>query len=216
MFRNREATVAEQDRRVRRTRRLLHKALIALILEKGYQRITVQNILDRADVGRATFYAHYRDKDALLLTSFDDMLDELGRELDAMEPRAPSNTARPAGVVFDHAYRHQPVYRALCGKQGGAIIHRYLHERISDLLRDHLRPHLAAEKSEIPADIIAEFYTSGTLGLLAWSVDHGFPHDSAWLARVYQRLAVPGMLATLHPQNPEVLASVFAVSELMK
>ncbi|MBO0803611.1 MAG: TetR/AcrR family transcriptional regulator [Nocardiopsaceae bacterium] len=55
------------DRRVRRTRALLHQALIELILEKGYGRITVQDILDRADVGRSTFYSHYRDKDALLL-----------------------------------------------------------------------------------------------------------------------------------------------------
>jgi AcrR family transcriptional regulator len=197
--------VAEQDRRVRRTRRLLHEALVSLILDKGYQRITVQDILDRADVGRATFYAHYRDKDALLLTSFDGMLDELRRELDAMEPGAPpANTARPAGVVFDHAYRHQLIYQALCGKQGGAIIQRYLHQRISDLLREHLRPHLAAAGSEIPADIIAEYYTSGTLGLLAWWVDHDFQHGPAWLARSYQQLAVPGILAALRPENPDL------------
>ena len=61
----------KEDRRVGRTRRLMHEALMALIVEKGYETVTVQDILDRADVGRSTFYAHYRDKDELLLSSFE-------------------------------------------------------------------------------------------------------------------------------------------------
>lgn len=60
---------ASTDRRVRRTRGLLHQALIELMLERDYTRISVRDILDRADVGRSTFYAHYRDKDDLLLVS---------------------------------------------------------------------------------------------------------------------------------------------------
>jgi len=58
------------DRRVQRTRRLLHKALMSCILEKKYESITVQEILDRADVGRSTFYVHFRDKDELLTNGF--------------------------------------------------------------------------------------------------------------------------------------------------
>src|SRR5689334_24059575 len=61
------------DRRVRRTRRLLREALLALVAEKGYDRVTVQDVLDRADVGRATFYAHFRDKDDLLVSGFDEL-----------------------------------------------------------------------------------------------------------------------------------------------
>ena len=58
------------DRRVQRTRRLLHKALMSLILEKKYESITVQEILDRADVGRSTSYMHFQDKDELLFSGF--------------------------------------------------------------------------------------------------------------------------------------------------
>src|SRR6202012_5392571 len=60
------------DRRVRRTRDLLHRALLDLIAEKGYPHITVQDILDRADVGRSTFYTHYRDKEDLLRSGIAD------------------------------------------------------------------------------------------------------------------------------------------------
>jgi AcrR family transcriptional regulator len=55
-----------RDRRVTRTRGLLLEALARLIAERGYERLTIQNILDQAGIGRATFYAHFDSKDALL------------------------------------------------------------------------------------------------------------------------------------------------------
>jgi AcrR family transcriptional regulator len=79
------------DRRVRRTRELLRSALLSLIQEKGYERITVRDILDRADVGRSTFYAHYRDKDELLQSGFEDVRSALAAE---MQPEASRSKAR--------------------------------------------------------------------------------------------------------------------------
>jgi AcrR family transcriptional regulator len=55
-----------EDRRVRRTKRLLRGALASLVHEKPYDAIAVKEILARADVGRSAFYAHFGDKDALL------------------------------------------------------------------------------------------------------------------------------------------------------
>lgn len=65
------------DRRVRRTQKLLHRALISLVLEKHYDLITIQEILDRADIGRSTFYAHFSGKDELLISGIDDLRDTL-------------------------------------------------------------------------------------------------------------------------------------------
>ena len=65
---------SDGDRRVRRTRQALTLALIELVLEKRYDAITIQDLLDRADVGRSTFYGHYRGKDDLLLRSFEGLL----------------------------------------------------------------------------------------------------------------------------------------------
>ena len=56
-----------RDRRVRKTRKALRDALVELTLEKGYAAVTVGDIADRADVGRTTFYAHFTDKEDLLL-----------------------------------------------------------------------------------------------------------------------------------------------------
>ena len=189
------------DRRVRRTRRNLAEALIGLILERGYEAITVQDILDRADIGRSTFYAHFRDKDALLLSCFDDLREDLRRDLDAMTPGvAPHDPAQPSIVVFAHAYQHRRIYRALCGRHGGTIVYRHLHALVAAALRAHLAPHLAASGSPIPADAIAEFYTSGLLGILTWWVDQGFPHGPVHVAQMYGAMANPGITAVIgHP-----------------
>jgi AcrR family transcriptional regulator len=189
--------MAEQDRRVRRTKRIIGEAFAALILEKGYARVTVQDILDRADVGRSTFYAHYRDKGSLLTAAFDDLRTELGADLAAMVPGNDLSPTSPVRALFEHAYRRRAVYRALCGRQGGDVVHRHLRNLIGGLLREHLRPHLAAAGSDLPVDVVAEFYTSAALGLLTWWVDHDFRYEPDQLAHMYQRLAAPGILAAL-------------------
>ncbi|MBV8928044.1 MAG: TetR/AcrR family transcriptional regulator C-terminal domain-containing protein [Mycobacteriaceae bacterium] len=180
-----------RDRRVRRTRQLLHDAFIELVLEKGYDKTTIQDILDRADVGRSTFYAHYRDKEALLTANFDEMRDQLERELADLAAAGPVDVSLPAARLFEHAYQNQRVYRALCGRQGGALVQRYLRRLIGDLLRTRLQPQLKATGADVPADVAAEFYASAALGLLVWWIDKDFRHDDAWLAALYRKLAGP-------------------------
>jgi AcrR family transcriptional regulator len=181
---------AAGDRRVRRTRKLLHDAFLALVLEKGYEKTTIQDILDRADVGRSTFYVHFRDKEALLTASFDGMRDQLEHELVDIDATSAIDVTLPAALLYEHAYRNQRVYRALCGRQGGALVQRYLRRLVGDLLRKHLRPHVA--RADVPADVAAEFYTSAALGLLVWWIDHDFCNGPAWLIATYRTLAAPG------------------------
>src|SRR5437660_2240565 len=75
-----------RDRRVRRTQHLLARALIALTLEKGYEAVTIRDITGRADIGYATFFRHYRDKEALLEDVSDVVLAELIERLGPMRP----------------------------------------------------------------------------------------------------------------------------------
>jgi AcrR family transcriptional regulator len=171
---------------------LLHDAFLELVIEKGYEKITIQDILDRADVGRSTFYVHYRDKEALLTASFDGMRDQLEGELAEIPATSAVDVALPAALLFEHAYRNQRVYRALCGRQGGALVQRYLRRLIGDLLRKHLRPQFTQAGTGAPADVAAEFYTSAALGLLVWWIDHEFCNGPMWLTATYRTLAAPG------------------------
>lgn len=179
------------DRRVRRTRKLLHSAFLELVVEKGYDKITIQDILDRADVGRSTFYVHFRDKEALLSASFDEMRDQLEEALATIPASQAVDVTLPATLLFEHAHRHQQIYRALCGRHGGDVVQRHLRHLIGDVLRKHLRPQFMSAEPAVPADVAAEFHTSATLGLLAWWIDHDFCNGPQWLTATYRTLAVP-------------------------
>jgi AcrR family transcriptional regulator len=179
------------DRRVRRTRRALREALVALIVERGYDKVTVQDVLDRADVGRSTFYAHYRDKDHLFAACFDDLRAGLERELAAIAAAPAHDPTRPFGVIFEHAYRNQQVYRALCGRSGETAGTRHLHRMILDSLRDHLTP----VGLRLPVDVVAEYHAGALLGVLLWWVRRGFPQPPAEIAQICQAMATPAVMA---------------------
>jgi AcrR family transcriptional regulator len=171
--------MTDSDRRVRRTRRTLQEALTSLVLEKSSERITIQDVLDRADVGRSTFYAHFRDKDALLLACFDGVREELQRDFEG---------ATDADAIFLHAHRHRRVYKALCGKRSGAGGNvAYLH--LKRLIADSVRRQHAASGSDLPVDAVAEYRASATLGLLIWWIDTDFREPPERIIRIHQRLA---------------------------
>jgi AcrR family transcriptional regulator len=108
------------DRRVERTRKLLRDSLIALILEKGYDAVTVQDITDRANLGRATFYLHYRDKDDLLLSMMEEILqDVMERTMPLTEnPQFLVDGQPPSLLAFQYAGEHADFYRAMLGEGG--------------------------------------------------------------------------------------------------
>jgi AcrR family transcriptional regulator len=187
--------MTDQDRRVRRTRRALQAALVALVVDRGYERITVQDVLDRADVGRSTFYAHFRDKDALFTSCFDDLRDGLRHGLDAMDRTGPpADPTRPVGIIFEHADAHREVYRAVCGRRrGGNVAGRHLHDLIAGLLREHL----GGVGTRLPVEIVAEYHASALLGVLVWWVEQDFPYGPAEMSRMCQELTAPGVMASL-------------------
>jgi AcrR family transcriptional regulator len=186
--------MAAADRRVRRTRRLLQEALVALVADRGYERVTVQDILDRADIGRSTFYAHFRDKEALFASCFDDLRDDLRRHLDAMTPgQPPHHPTQPVGSVFEHAYRNRAVYRAVCGRRGDTMLGRQLHPLLVGLLTEHL----AGVGTRLPVEVVAEYHANALLGLVVWWVRQDFPYGPEAMARMCLELTAPGVMASL-------------------
>ena len=107
---------AATDRRVRRTRKLLRDALLALMAERGYESITVQDILDRANVGRSTFYTHFYDKEDLLLSG----LEEIRQIFERSNAGAGALACAPLSLgLFRHVLEYEPSYRALIGSRSG-------------------------------------------------------------------------------------------------
>src|SRR5438067_9876044 len=97
------------DRRVQRTRQLLQDALISMMIEKGYAATTVQDIIDRANVGRATFYAHFADKDTLLHSRLEDLRSMLAQQQQQTLTTRGGLRARRLGfslAMLEHARAH--------------------------------------------------------------------------------------------------------------
>ncbi|GAA3240691.1 TetR/AcrR family transcriptional regulator [Nonomuraea helvata] len=181
------------DRRVRRTRELLRRALVELILEKGYDRITVQDIIDRADIGRSTFYAHYTDKDDLLLSN----LEELASAFEEHMERHFASRAEPNPVLaaFQHADRQRDLYKALAGKRGAEVMRAGLHSRIKEAMTRQIPEFLPHRDSAVPVDVAMEFLLTSLLGLLVWWLDNDVPYTAEEMADMYMRLIGPGVQA---------------------
>ena len=182
---------AKTDRRVRRTRDLLRSALVSLIEEKGYDSITVQDILDRADVGRSTFYAHYRDKEDLLRSGFEDIRSALAAERDSAAGPAERKIEflQPTLVVFQHVDRYRQHWKSLVRKGGADLVTRMLRESAADLVREHFRSQFpAAVANQTQQEAAVEFVVGALMGLLTWWVDHDVSYSGEEIFSVFRRL----------------------------
>ncbi|WP_280437420.1 TetR/AcrR family transcriptional regulator [Nocardia carnea] len=174
------------DRRVRRTRETLHRALIELMMERAYDRISVSDVIARADVGRSTFYAHYRDKDDLLVVSCGEHLrQEIARSLDR-------GRWAPVRVMIGLAARYPQVYEPLIGpKASVTALHGY-RSSVAAILQDHL-----AEQPGIHTDDLTVTTLSWALvGLLTMVTDRANPvaPELAW--RYFESTCLSALPAT--------------------
>ncbi|MCZ4557666.1 MULTISPECIES: TetR/AcrR family transcriptional regulator [Rhodococcus] len=120
--------MASEDRRVRRSRGLLRDALVSLTLERGYSAVTVEDITERADLGRATFYTHFPDKDALLAQVVTGLIDDLQERLRSLTPESSVGfTGRPVLEIFRHAAEERDIYRMILRGEGdGRALRRFV------------------------------------------------------------------------------------------
>lgn len=140
MSRNPAAAKRRTDPRVQRTRDALGDALIALLREKPFASITVQDVLDRADVGRATFYAHFRDKDDLFLSDAEEFFEAISTALSQHGDR--SDRVAPVREFFAHVAHVGPLYAAM-------VASGKMHD-LNELARGHFARGIERRMAELP------------------------------------------------------------------
>ena len=182
------------DARVQRTRDALGDALIALMQEKAFDTITVQDVLDRAHVSRSTFYSHYSDKDDLLMSDAEEFFEALSMALSAHGEK--SERVFPVQEFFTHLSDVQPFYKALV-KSGKfqenmelarGHFARGIERRLAELPRSKSIP-----SNELPA--IAFTHAGALLSLLAWWLDRGMRETPAEMDQLFHRLVWNGASA---------------------
>jgi AcrR family transcriptional regulator len=180
------------DARVRRTRDALGDALIALMQEKAFETITVQEVLDRAHVSRSTFYTHYSDKDDLLMSDSEEFFEALSMALSEHDDK--SDRVFPVQEFFNHLADVQPFYKALV-KSGKfqenmelarGHFARGIERRLSELPRGKSIP--ASERSAI-----AFTHAGALLSLLTWWLDHGMREAPEQMDELFHRMVWNGL-----------------------
>jgi AcrR family transcriptional regulator len=189
----------KKDRRIERTQHLIRGALIALIKEKGFEALTVQEIIDRANVGRATFYAHFDNKDDLLASGFEDLRTSLtARQREAFS-RGRTLEDRVFGFseeVFAHTNEYRDVFRVMAGKRSGAAVQRLLHKLLVDLIRDDVKGAVARRDNRaVPPEALVQFIAGALFGLLMWWMDGKTRLSIAEVNALFRTLAIPALKA---------------------
>jgi AcrR family transcriptional regulator len=197
----------KEDRRVQRTQRSLQAALVSLIQEKGFETLSVQDIIDRANVGRATFYAHFHNKEDLLVSGFDDLkasLKERQRQALLSGDPAEKEVFAFSLEMFAHANAHRDVFRAMVGKQSGTVVQQLLHKILLDLVRDDVKTVIPRrDGNAMRTEALAQFIAGGLLGLLIWWLNGRMRLSVEEVNRLFRRLAIPALNASVAPARPQ-------------
>ena len=190
-----------EDRRVQRTHQLLRTALFALIQEKGFEKLSVQDILDRANVGRATFYAHFDNKEDLLLSGFDDFREALRQRQRAA--RSSPTTLDEQAFAFSrdmiaHVDEYRHLFKAMAGKRSGAAIQNVFRKLVVDLVRDDLKAMVPGNRSRhAVTDGVVEFIAGGLFGLIHWWLESKDRLSIEEMNEMFRRFAIPAAKAAL-------------------
>ena len=206
------------DRRVQRTRRALRNALLELIKEKEYDAISVEEITQRANLGRATFYLHYKDKEDLLVDEFNEIVNERARTisdipfsawLPALDPDnvAENKPAIPLLMAFQHVNNHADLYRILLKSEKSdrtlERIRKIISQAISEFMQKKLENDPIPILFEVPIDLLAAYFSGALLSCVDWWFEQELSYTPEEMTRMFQRLFFPGARKILGVLGPE-------------
>jgi AcrR family transcriptional regulator len=183
----------KQDRRSQRTHRLISSAMAELMSEKSYDAITVQDLLDRADIGRSTFYSHYFDKEDVLASVAEEMLEMLSQQL---SQRNAGQGIIPSLELFQHAYQNYQYFRAMLRGQAREVLWDAAQTSLSKTIEQTLATTFAQKPSpSVPLPVMSQYLAGAFLNLLKWWLTAEMPYSPEQMDEMFQQLALPGIWA---------------------
>ncbi|MBB2914168.1 AcrR family transcriptional regulator [Streptosporangium becharense] len=186
MATTRDSNTPSGDRRVRRTRSALARALIRLVEERDLSRVSVSDVAEGAEVSRSAFYDHYRDVHELAEDACTAMIDGLIESLPAPAPDSadlPQEAIEALAAFFASLAGHAGLYRALLGPQGSARVVDHTRRRIAEAVHDHMARVDAGDlPQDVPRDVTAAFIAGALIGVAVDWLQRGCPQTPAGMA----------------------------------
>ncbi|KQL53971.1 TetR family transcriptional regulator [Heyndrickxia shackletonii] len=189
----------KMDPRVIRTRQMLRDALVELICERGYEKITVQDIAKQAMLNRATFYLHYRDKFDLLYQSSEEILNDLTEsinmsfegkdEFDFLSGKPHRNFIH----LFEQISLNSKLYKVFLTEKNMPHFTASMMDVLIDFISRGINIMQPNDKMlTVPRDIAVRYYASAFLGVIVWWLENDMPYTPTFMATQLMRLAIKG------------------------
>ena len=182
---------ANTDRRVNRTKLALRRALLELIAKGDYDAISIQDIVNQADIGRSTFYAHYADKEDLLLENMAALVDHLRSQIRHDAGIHPALAfGRP---TLEHVAQVRPMFVALLSTPGTRVVRDRFQQTLGELVAESL-PKFPGTR-DLPSAVVVDFVTSSFIVVARWWVIDAPSRSLSEVHRVFIRLVSPTLEA---------------------
>lgn len=180
------------DRRTQRTRRALRDALLSLLVEKGWDELSVQDICARADIGRSTFYLHFPSKEELLIGSLDDLRHALKNACASTDTEA--DAVQPLAFLrglLDHIYEQRRLCRSVFGRRSAHAVQVRFREMVAKLIAESLT---RVSPAGWQRDAATSYLAGALVDLLSWWIDSRPMRSIDEVERFYLGLAEPAIL----------------------
>ena len=193
-----------KDRRSRKTRQGLRQALLALLKEKRYEDISVQDIIERADIARSTFYVHYVDKDDLLTGQHGIFAESLGHEIAEHSGHERSGSFSSLSW-FQHIHAQGDILKVIAKDPAMDMAMKTLRQLIHGNMVDALQAHTRSGRHvQVPVSLLADYLTDTLMTLIKWWYQNGLMHTPQQMDEIFQQLVMPGALAAMRNAAPSV------------
>ena len=187
----------KKDRRTRKTRQVLRGTLLALLKEKRYEDISVQDIIERADVARSTFYVHYLDKDDLLTGQHGIFAENLGQELGAHSGGDGGGTLS-SRAWFYHIQAQGDILKIIAKDSALDLAMKTLRGVIYRSVKDGMQTHAQMSvDASVPLPLMIDYLTDTLMTLVKWWFKNGMQQTPEQMDEIFQQLVMPGVLSVL-------------------
>jgi AcrR family transcriptional regulator len=192
------------DPRYIRTEKMLRDALIATILEKGYDATLIQDITDRAGLRRATFYLHYRDKEELLLEMMRETVDELMAQTQISSDTIllPDAQRTSDYETFTYVQERADLYRAVLRGQRATQIINGIRDYMAECIRESCMKQQPQVDLPLPIEVVANYMAAVKLNMIIWWLENGMPYPAPKMAEMCSQLLLGGMASVLSSVAP--------------
>lgn len=181
------------DRRTKRTKNAIYNAFTELLLKEKYSKITIQEIIDLADIGRSTFYSHFETKDELLKSMCTDMFDEMHSN------NLTLSSGNPHSMITDilyHIKENEKIIKGVFVSESGELFMNYFKAYFNSQIEQHLLASYDERVTDIPKDFLINHISGSFLEMVKWWVSGNMKHTPEELSSYFISVISPVVIKT--------------------